>query len=351
MATTIKTPAHGRIRSFLKNILLLAGVIVVSAFVMEGMVRWFIDDGISYEIEMWKYARDVKVRDLQPDLGHRHGENRQARLMEADVKTNASGFRGPAIADQAQPGVARIAFVGDSTTLGWGVAEQDTFAHQVTADLGRRGWKVDGFNLGVGNLNTTQELALFRKIGAKMKPDIIVLTYFINDAEPIPTYNQDSWLDRNSMAWIVLRYRFDSLIRQFGSRPDWKQYYRGLYNDDSSAWIATQKAIGEFAEISRESGATLLVFHLPELRELKPYPFADVTAKVQKVVEQKGLRFIDLLPTVETLDPPSLWVTVPDPHPNAKANTAFAQEMTQVLSGILDNLCHKDGKGCRLSGQ
>ena len=54
------------------------------------------------------------------------------------------------IAAKAQDGVARIAFVGDSITLGWGVAEQETFSHKVVADLSRRGRKVDGFNLGVG---------------------------------------------------------------------------------------------------------------------------------------------------------------------------------------------------------
>ena len=51
--------------------------------------------------------------------------------------------------------------------------------------LAKAGRKVDGFNLGVGNYNTLQELTLFREVGAPLKPDIIVLAYFINDAEPI----------------------------------------------------------------------------------------------------------------------------------------------------------------------
>ena len=210
----------------------------------------------------------------------------------------------------------------------------------------RQGKNVDGFNLGVGNYNTTQELALFRDVGVRMKPDIVVLTYFINDAEPIPTYPRVTWLDLNSAAWIVTSYRLDSLMRQFGSRPDWKKYYRDLYEPEAAGWKATQKAIAEFAKVSRELGATLIVFHLPELRELKPYPFADVTAKVRSVVEAQGLRFVDLLPTVENLDPASLWVTVPDPHPNGTADTAFARGMTQELLPLLENLCGRQSKGC-----
>jgi GDSL-like Lipase/Acylhydrolase family len=332
-------------KNTLKNIFLVAVVLVVCALLLEAMTRLLVDDGMTYELEMWKYATDVKVRDFRPEQGHRHGANRSASLMSVPVRTNEQGFRGPAIAAQAAPGVARIAFVGDSTTMGWGVAERETFANQVIAKLQAAGRKVDGFNEGVGNWNTTQELTNFREVGLAMKPDIVVLTYFINDAEPMPSYPNETWLDLHSAAWIVLNYRLDSLIRQFGPRPDWKHYYRNLYNDNAPGWQATQKAIASFAEIAR-NGTRIVVFHLPELRELKPYPFQDVTDKVRKVVEANGLPFVDLLPTVENLDPASLWVTVPDPHPNATADTAFTGGMIKALTPILDELCQSQKKGC-----
>ena len=160
-----------------------------------------------------------------------------------------------------------------------------------------------------------------------MKPDIVVLTYFINDGEPMPTYPKESWLDLHSAAWIVLNYRLDSLIRQFGPRPDWKQYYRELYSDNARRLEGDAEGDRGVRRDRRTTGIKIVVFHLPELRELKPYPFQDVTDKVKKVVEANGMRFVDLLPTVENMDPASLWVTVPDPHPNAKADTAFTDGM------------------------
>lgn len=331
----------------LGNLLLLAIMLVVSALLLEVMMRLFVDDGITYELEMWRYARDVKVRDMRADLGHRHGANRNTVLMAVPVRTEEHGFRGPALPQQAPAGVARIAFVGDSTTMGWGVAEQDTFADLVVDRLRKRGRKVDGFNSGVGNYNTLQELTLYRETGVPMKPDIIVLTYFINDAEPVPTYPASlGWLDLHSVSWIVLNYRLDSLFRQFGERPDWKHYYRALYDDKAAGWRVTQKALAGFADTAKQTGATLLVFHLPELRELKPYAFPDVTDKVRKVVEAQGTPFIDLLPTIENLEPSSLWVTVPDPHPNARANAAFTGGMVQELLPVLDRLCKTEQKGC-----
>ena len=105
--------------------------------------------------------------------------------------------------------------------------------------LKAKGRKVDGFNLGVGNYNTQQELALFRDVGMKVKPDIIVLLYFINNAEPMQRYDQISWLEEHSEAWVVLNYRIDALRRQYGVQPDWRHYYRNLYNEDAPGWIKT----------------------------------------------------------------------------------------------------------------
>jgi hypothetical protein len=338
-------------KSFLKSILLLAVVFVICAGLLEAMTRLFIDDGSNYELEMWKYATQVKVRDYRPDMGHKHGPDRNVALMNVPVRTEEHGFRGPKIAEQAAPGVARIAFVGDSTTMGWGVAEQDTFAHLVIEKLAKQGRKVDGFNEGVGNWNPTQELTNFKDTGLKMKPDIVVFTYFINDGEPMPSYPKLNWLDLHSEAWIVLNYRLDAVIREFGPRPDWKAYYRNLYGDDQPGWQATQKAIMGFGEIAKTTGTRIIVFHLPELHELKPYPFQDITDKVHKAVDAAGLPFVDLLPTVENLDASTLWVTVPDPHPNGKADAAFAEGMIAQLQPVLDELCSTQHKGCQPAGQ
>jgi hypothetical protein len=330
-----------------KNALLALGISFLCLLTLEGLTRLLLDDGKLYELEMWKYAREVKVRDPRPELGHRHRQHAEARLMGVTVRTNALGFRSPEIAQKAEAGTARIAFVGDSITLGWGVAENETFAQQIVDALVNSGHKVEAFNLGVGNYNTSQELALFHDVGAGLRPDIIVLCYFINDAEPMPQYSSDDWLSEHSAAWVVFRYRIDSLLRTFGEAPDWKQYYRALYRPDAAGWAETRHALSRFAATARDLGAELVVFNIPELRELKPYPFAEVTAQVRTVVERDRVAFVDLLPTVENLEPSSLWVTVPDPHPNGKANSSFVRGMIPKISAMLDDLCARRGKGCQ----
>ena len=331
----------------LKNILLFVGVTVVCLLALEPLTRLFVDTGKVYELEMWKYATQVKQRDYRPNFGHRHRANADARLMGEDVRTDSHGFRGPELSPRAAPGVARIAFDGDSIAMGWGVAENETIPNQVVAGLQAEGRKVDGFNLGVGNYNTTQELASYRDIGMPLKPDIVVLIYFINDGEPMPSYSDGNWFEEHSEAWVVFKYRMDALLRSSGEVPDWRKYYRDLYKPEAGGWKRTQEALAEFAKLTRDTGAKFIVVNVPELHELKPYPFADVTAKVRSVVEAQGVTFVDLLPTVENLDPSSLWVTVPDPHPNGKADIAMSKGIVPALLPLLDELCKTEGKGCK----
>jgi len=47
--------------NFLKNTLLVVVLSAVCALCLEGMTRLFLDTGMLYELEMWRYARDVKI--------------------------------------------------------------------------------------------------------------------------------------------------------------------------------------------------------------------------------------------------------------------------------------------------
>ena len=67
--------------------------ILVTALVFEGLTRWVVDDGMQYDLEMWKYARDVKQVSSDPLIGHEHAPKREARLMGADFQTNSNGLR------------------------------------------------------------------------------------------------------------------------------------------------------------------------------------------------------------------------------------------------------------------
>src|SRR5215467_13332015 len=91
---------QARLGVTLKTALLLLCVTLASLLALEGLTRLFLDDGMLYELEMWKYAREVKVRDFRPDVGHRHRPNTDAQLMGVHVRTNAYGMSSGDIAEK-----------------------------------------------------------------------------------------------------------------------------------------------------------------------------------------------------------------------------------------------------------
>ncbi|MDW3097837.1 MAG: SGNH/GDSL hydrolase family protein [Alphaproteobacteria bacterium] len=314
---------------------ILLGVISIGIIgILELYVHVFVDDGMQYDLEMWKYAREIKKVAENPNIGHDHRPNAEALLMGTMVTTNSLGFRDRELDASPSAKTIRIASVGDSLTFGWGVPQDQTFSRILETELRSRGRDVEVINTGVGNYNSKMQAAAFFEKVVPLKPDVVLLNYFINDAEQTPTY-ETSFIERNSKAWTFFAARLDIAERQlgFGSNEDWLTYYRGLYDSQTnpSGWEDASAAILSIAEWCKENEVPLLISHFPELRQLDPYPFVDVESKIEALADRANAPYIDLLSAVQSEEPASLWVTVPDPHPNTKANRLFGKALADWI--------------------
>jgi lysophospholipase L1-like esterase len=325
-------------KKFLFPALLLAVCAVVTAAFTEIAVRLVADDGMQFDLEMWKYARDVKVVSSDPLIGHEHGPDRKAKLMGVMVETNSKGQRDREIPYERTPGILRIAMVGDSLTEGWGVPFESTFSKRIERLYTAGGKKAEVVNLGVGNWNTVQEVQHFLVKGQQYKPDIVVLNYFVNDAELTPAPEQrkePSWFLRHCYSCVFFKGRLDTVLRQLTTRQDWASYYLGLYDDGKSkGWLDAKAAIKRLADHCRANNIKLLVAHLPELHNVQNYRFGSITELVRQAAHENGAAFVDLLPHMQFHASEDLWVTPPDPHPNAFANDLIAAGLFTALQKL-----------------
>jgi lysophospholipase L1-like esterase len=282
---------------------------------------------------MWKYAVDLKRISANPEIGHEHVPGSSARLMGHDVAINSAGLRDREIPEAKPDGATRVLMLGDSITFGWGVGQNETLPVRLAEEYAKRGAPAEVINSGVGNYNTAMEVAWFRERGLAYAPDVVVLNYFINDAEPTPVYRDVPWLARRFYAYPVLGGAWDAFKRRVTrDEQDWRSYYAGLYAEGAPGWEKAQREIAALASLCREKGIRLVIAHIPELRELAPYAFPEVQTKVQAVAAANGIEYVDLLPAVAGAPPDGLWVTVPDPHPNARAQIMFARELAEYLT-------------------
>jgi len=319
-------------RRILSNLLATLVSLVITAVGLELLTRFIADDGMQFDLEMWKYAREVKQLAADPLIGHEHAPNRQARLMGVDFRSNSQGLRDREFSFERVPGKLRIVMLGDSLTVGWGVPLEQTFAKRIEQMYAEAGIDAEVINLGVGNYNTVQEVQAYLTKGYRYRPDVVVLNYFVNDAEPTVAASAPSALMQACYACVFVAGRGDALMRQFFGRMDWAQYYLSLYGDGTAqGWLAAKAAIGRLAKSARASGARLVIANLPELHDVANYRFGRITDLVRKSAEENGAEFVDVLPALAEQPPAKLWVTAPDPHPNAYANAFIAKALFEVL--------------------
>src|SRR3954469_7158452 len=109
-----------RLRLMAKIIPLILSLLVGFA-ALELYARWlYSKPSLHFGLEMWKYAKTLKVRAENAEMAHRHRPNSEAFLMGVEVKINSLGLRNREISPKKPPGTYRIVVLGDSTTLGWG---------------------------------------------------------------------------------------------------------------------------------------------------------------------------------------------------------------------------------------
>jgi lysophospholipase L1-like esterase len=103
-----------------------------------------------------------------------HGQLGPSAPMRFAVSTDERGFRRTPQA----AGVRRsILFLGDSCTFGLGVEDDETFPARVQTELG----DVQTINAGVPGYSSYQGNVLLQQIGPELKPDVVVITFGIND--------------------------------------------------------------------------------------------------------------------------------------------------------------------------
>jgi lysophospholipase L1-like esterase len=225
--------------------------------------------------------------------------------------------------------------LGDSLTVGWGVPLQETFSKRIEKLYANDRIDADVINAGVGNYNTIQEVEYFFAEGYKYRPDVVVLNFFVNDAEPLQPTVHPSFIKRNCYSCIFVAGRLDTVLRKFFSKADWTDYYLSLYGDGrAKGWLDAKEALRKLADYCRANNIHLLIVSLPELHDVQNYRFQRITDLVHQAAGEFGVPFVDILTHLKTHESSKLWVTPPDPHPNGFANEFIAQGIYEALQGM-----------------
>lgn len=310
------------------SVILFTLTVAIAALASEGILRLKNYSMKNYDIEMWRYARELKVPSPRPELGHDHIKNASAILQSVEIRTNSWGLRGGPVVPRNQVD-RRILFLGGSITLGWGVPENETITSRIEAALRGKGERVDVMNGGVGNYNAERYVQRFFSDLQGLEPTDVVVHYFLRDAEVLDP-SSGNWLLRNSELAVTIWIATSRLLKRSGERS-LLEHYQDVYREDQPGFIEMQRQLRQLAEYAKGKNASLFLAMTPDVHNLKNYPFGFIHEKMRRVAQENGYKFVDLLPSLEKLSPEQIWAMPGDPHPNALGHKLMADALLPAL--------------------
>lgn len=263
--------------------------------------------------------------------------------------TNARGFRDRDYTEEKPDNVFRILVLGDSTTAGNGVNRVErTYTKRLEALLNRRhrtNRVFEVLNMGVGGYHTLQEAETLREKGRAFDPDVVFMTFCLND------FNLHS--DGNIFRQLVnTEQHRTSVLRYFGFHKLLRSsrlalvVYARLNNvmeaHDSqyrTAYLKDQTTVGAgFALLAAESARmrkTSYVFILPGFDSpFSAYRHGEIHDRVRAEAA--------LHPEIEVVDLLEAFRTVSDDPTGLSNDTVHMNEAGhEVMANILLDFIEK----------
>lgn len=250
-------------------------------------------------------------------------------------KSNSLGFRDRERSVDKVPGTFRILVLGDSIAAGQGVRRaEDNFPPLLEHGLNEAGLKAEVINFGVTGYNTQQEVETLRDKGLVFAPDLVLLSYCLNDRKRSDGGILPTLLEREKQASGVVRSRANpyltrsALYRLLRYRLPWRrQPTPTIYGDTVDASFAA------LAELAREHDFEVLVTVFPHFGKLlETYRFQAQHDRTEALARQMGFAYLDLLDAFKACRLTATdRLAIDRYHPTALGYRCAADEMTRHI--------------------
>lgn len=267
------------------------------------------------------------------------------------INLNSAGFRGPEFTTAKLPGRFRILALGDSLTYGEGIKNaEDTYPRILERKL-NQGVSIRRFeviNLSRCGNNVMHYIESLKDPGLSLKPDLVMIGFYINDIEDgVGFVNYDiedrkTNFPRFQLMPDAVHFYFQrvSFLYHYASvgmvkmiiGDKYTQYQLSYVNADSKEWARFKVHWKRLLTICTREGIKVFVVILPHNDEFNDaHPFLKVYENVTELSRANHAPVLNLFPFFIGKNPKDLRVGVTDGHPNEIAHRIYADAVYQYL--------------------
>jgi len=251
-----------------------------------------------------------------------------------NLRTNRYGFRDYDFeTENKDAGTYRIAFIGDSVTLGFGVNFDETFVRNFEVEAKKRIGlqKVKALGFGVDGYNAIQICEMLKVKVMSFSPDKVVYVMCLNDFDFEDASAGKIRYFRKPKSFILMR------IRQVYKRLSGITYQESKYHDyhfQKNKKIVFQKIL-EMRGLLKEQQIPFYVGIVPVLHEnmdsFDDYTLQDIHNEISSVLLKHNIPVLDLLPVFQNKGKSSEYFFIDVWHPNARGHEIIAKSLLQLV--------------------
>lgn len=284
-----------------------------------------------HEVDATTYLLDDILQfELKPDVNE--------AIFERAFTTNGDGLRDRPYTIAKPEGVFRIALLGSSMDMGWGVATDETYENRLedwlNGHAAKRGIKrrFEVVNFAMAAYSPLHRLEIFRRKALAYRPDLVLYSATMLDARLLEIHIRNLVMQGIDPQYNFLRTELAGIKVTPEERRNDKDGIKAKVRPHLAA--IGEATLADLANRCRAHNLPLAMIVVPRVGQADtPENRAPVVAGHGATARSLDIPFIDLSATFDDRDPAMIEIAPWDDHPNALGHKLLFQALARRIVG------------------
>ncbi|MDB5351264.1 MAG: hypothetical protein JWN86_2511 [Planctomycetota bacterium] len=283
-----------------------------------------------HEIEATRYLRgDFLQFELKP--------NEDKTVFGKRFTTNDRGLRDRAYALAKPEGTFRVALLGSSMDMGWGVSTDETYENRLedwlNAHAARRGItrRFEVINFAMAAYSPLHRLEVFRRKARDYQPDLVLYSSTMLDTRLLEIQLRNMLRDDQDPQYDFLRRALAAMDVSPADLRAEKDVIKSKIRPH--LWPVIDATVGDLAARCRSEDYGLAMIVIPRVGQSdSPELRGPSIESFAAIASRHAVPLLDLSATFDNRDPATIEIAAWDDHPNALGHKLLFQALAHAIA-------------------